>query len=139
MNGNCKVIFSEADLPAGYVALAEYKKQGQTVYDRAKRAAEAGEVEAVALMPEGRLLKQPRKFVRRKAMEAALAKREQRAAAARIVGTAIQPPQADPLAGHVNAICAEIGLLALAVADLTEAVNKMAGRQAAPFQLQSDN
>lgn len=129
-----EIIKEESEVPAGYIPLASFGRK-TAKHSRLCAAHAKGLIRAVKLARHLGEMRTGKVWVHQQDATNFLA--------AETSPEKTKPqeliPQADPLAGHANAICAEIGLLALAVADLTEAVNKMAGRQAAPFQLQSEN
>ena len=117
-----KVIFSEQDVPDGFVPMADYAKKGTLIYDRVKRASRSGKVATLALLKDGQYRERPRKYVDAADMEAFLDRLNRQLDGAPPV---TQPAtiQVDDLATEIRSLHHAVEMLAIAVDGLSQPSN----------------
>lgn len=119
-----KVIFSEHDVPEGFVPMADYAHQGQLVYSRVKRASRSGKVATLALLQDGQFRERPRKYVNAAEIKAFLNRCDRQLGG--------EPPVTQPATIHVDDLATEIRSLHHAVEMLAIAVDGLSQPSNAP-------
>lgn len=63
-------VLNYSDIPRGWVPMADYKRRGESVYERVKVAASDGRIESYCLFENGRMRRSPRRWVNPTEVEA---------------------------------------------------------------------
>ena len=114
-----RIITSESQIPDGWVAMRNYKDPD---YCRIKKATHTGEIDSLALYPDGIVVSHPRKYVCEKQAAELLdnyGNRGRRAAkdqAPRVAAVSVD----ESLAPTIRDLAATIDLLSTAVGDLSQ-------------------